>query len=153
MQRLRGRDALEAVPPQIWRDAERCRAWWRERRGRAVGESGAKSQSKALDLAPVPEPDARELALALELSEATRSRGAQGALAYATARQLLREHGAAALRRALRLLQRRRDIRNPAGFVVSLIRGGRGAARGQQLSQEEWLAALRASPWADFIEV
>ena len=148
-----GSDGLEAVPPQIWRDAERCRAWWRQRRGRALGESGAKSLSEALELAPVPEPDARELALARELCEATRSRGAQGALAYATARQLLREHGATALRRALRLLQRRRDIRNPAGFVVSLLRGGRGAARGQQLSQEEWLAALRASPWADFIEV
>ena len=148
-----GSDGLEAVPPQIWRDAERCRAWWRERRGRALGESGAKSQSEALELAPAPEPDARELALALELCAATRSRGAQGALAYATARQLLREHGAAALRRALRLLQRRRDIRNPAGFVVSLLRGNRGVARGQQLPQEEWLAALRASPWADFIEV
>ena len=122
-------------------------------RGRAVGESGAKLRSEALDLAPVPEPDARELALALELCEATRSRGAQGALAYATARQLLREHGAAALRRALRLLQRRRDIRNPAGFVVSLIRDNRSAAREQRLSQEEWLAALRASPWADLIEV
>ncbi len=148
-----GSDALEAVAPQIWRDAARCRAWWRERRGRAIGESGATSQSGALDLAPVPEPDARELALALELCEATRSRGAQGALAYATARQLLREHGAGALRRALRLLQRRRDIRNPAGFVVSLLRGNRGAAHEQRLSQEEWLASLRASPWADFIEV
>ncbi len=148
-----GSNELEPVPSQIWRDAGRCRAWWRERRGRAVGESEVKSQSDALDLAPVPEPEARELALALELCEATRSRGAQGALAYATARQLLREHGAASLRRALRLLQRRRDIRNPAGFVVSLLRGGRGATRGQQLSQEEWLAALRASPWADFIEV
>ena len=148
-----GSDALEAVPPQIWRDAERCRAWWLERRGRAVGESGAKSQSEALDLAPVPEPEARELALALELCEATRSRGAQGALAYATARQLLREHGAGALRRALRLVQRRRDIRNPAGFVVSLIRGSRGVAHEQRLTQEEWLTALRASPWADFIEV
>ncbi len=148
-----GSDGLEAVPPQIWRDAERCRAWWRERRGSALGESGAKSQFEALELAPVPEPDARELTLTLELCEATRSRGAQGALAYETARQLLREHGAAALRRALHLLQRRRDIRNPAGFVVSLIRGGRGAAHEQRLSQEEWLAALRASPWADFIEV
>ena len=148
-----GSDGLEAVPPEIWRDAGRCRAWWRERRGRAVGESGAKSQADALDLAPVPEPEAWELALALELCEATRSRGAQGALAYATARQLLREHGAGALRRALRLLQRRRDIRNPAGFVVSLIRGSRGAAHERRLTQEEWLAALRASPWADFIEV
>ena len=146
-----GSNALEPVPPQIWRDAERCRAWWRERRGRAVGESRA--QSEALDLAPVPEPEAQELALALELCEATRSRGAQGALAHATARQLLREHGAGALRRALRLLQRRRDIRNPAGFVVSLLRGGRGPANERRLTQEEWLTALRASPWADFIEV
>ena len=148
-----GSDALEPVPSEIWRDAGRCRAWWRERRGRALGESGAKSQSEALDLAPVPEPEARELALALELCAATRSRGAQGALAYATARQLLREHGAGALRRALRLVQRRRDIRNPAGFVVSLLRGSRGAAHEQRLTQEEWLTALRASPWADFIEV
>ena len=148
-----GGDGLEAVPPEIWRDAGRCRAWWRERRGRTVGELGAKSQSEALDLAPMPEPEARELALALELCEATRSRGAQGALAYATARQLLREHGAGALRRALRLVQRRRDIRNPAGFVVSLIRGSRGAAHERRLTQEEWLTALRASPWADYIEV
>ena len=70
----------------------------------------------------------------------------------ATALQLLDEHGADALRRALRLLERRRDLRNPGGFVVSVIRGSRRSGPTRRRSQEEWLAALRASPWAEHIE-
>lgn len=140
-----GAAAPERVPPQIWRDAQRCRDWWRERQDGSADESGA-------ELAARPEPSAQDRILLQTLCTATRAGGPQHALAQGTARQLLLEHGAGALRRALRLLQRRRDIRNPAGFVVSLLRGSRNAARKPQLAQAEWLAALRASPWADFIE-
>ncbi len=140
-----GSDALERVPPQIWRDAQRCRDWWRERQDESTEESEGEMVAR-------PEPLTQDLALLQSLCAATRACGPQHALAHETARQLLLEHGAVALRRVLRLLQRRRDIRNPAGFVVSLLRGSRSAARQPQLSQEEWLAALQASPWADFIE-
>lgn len=141
--------AVAAVAPEVWRDPARCRDWWSERQG--VGSAGEAREAtqqgdRSASLA------AAELALARQLCLATRTRGARHALSFATARRLLDARGPAALRKALRILERRRDIRNPGGFVVALLGGaGRGAERGRR-SQEEWLAALRASPMAAYVE-
>ena len=133
----------ESVAPEVWRDAARCQAWWQGRAG---------SDAEQLDRPVAAATDEPQRALARQLCQATRQLSRQHALSMATALQLLDEHGAAALRRALRLLQRRRDLRNPGGFVVSVIRGSRGNAQPERRSQEDWLAALRASPWAEHIE-
>lgn len=133
----------ESVAPEVWRDAARCRAWWR---GRAGGDAEQAERPRAAAA------DERQLTLARELCQATRRLSRQHALSMVTALELLDEHGARALRRALRLLERRRDLRNPGGFAVAVIRGSRSSGPDKRRSQEDWLAALRASPWVEYIE-
>ena len=141
--------AVETVAPEVWRDPERCRAWWSKRQEVGdAGESGGVAPQGDRSVGPA----AADLALARQLCQATRSRGAGHALSFATARQLLRSRGPQALRRVLRMLERRRDIRNPGGFVVALLGGSRRNGERERRSQEEWLAALRASPMAAYIE-
>ncbi len=141
--------AVETVAPEVWRDPERCRDWWSSRQG----AGGADKSGEAAQPGDRPASfAAADLALARQLCQATRTRGAGHALSFATARQLLRSQGPQALRRALRILERRRDIRNPGGFVVALLGGSRRNDERERRSQEEWLAALRASPMAAYIE-
>ena len=144
-----GEAAVEAVAPEVWRDPARCREWWSVRQGvGSAGESGEAAQEgdRSASLA------AAELTLARQLCLATRRRVARHALSFATARRLLQSQGPAALRKVLRILERRRDIRNPGGFAVALLGGSRRSDERGRRSQEAWLAALRASPMAAYVE-
>ena len=140
--------AWEAVPAAIWQDTQAIKAWWRLRyRSAQRGKPQSESAS-----------DPRQEQLAQRLYDAVRQRNARQSLTMSTARRLVGEYGVEAVERALALLKARRNLRNAAGFIVTVLRSeGQGCSRpkarpADSTTHAEWLARLHASPYLDFYD-
>ena len=93
--------------------------------------------------------------LAEALYAAVQVRTPNRALTYAAARQLVLDCGEAAVERALKLLDERRNVYNAAGFMISVLRGvtshtDQRQAASHSSSHEDWVAKLKQSPYASF---
>lgn len=146
-----GHDHWEIIPAAIWRDVERCKAWWqrlwRERHG----------QRKHRLAAPAHEPSLTPAASALaeKLYQQVRRRTPERALTRSRAGQLVRDYGAAAVEGALALLEARRRVTSAAGFIITVLRSEYGDRRPNANTapaddHAAWVERLRQSPYASF---
>ncbi len=140
----------ERIPEAIWRDTERCKAWWRGLHHTGTGEAVSLTVARPSPASAEPLPPASET-----LSQQLRSRIDR--LSLGNARQVVREYGAAAVEKALHVLAHRPHIQNPAGFLVSLLRSEAGASRQPQPSigrgqatALDWVKQLAQSAYLNF---
>lgn len=90
--------------------------------------------------------------LANRVYETLRAMNRDHALALAEARRLADECGREKVDAALDLLSKRRHIRNPAGFLITVLGARRGRKPPPQESQEEWFEKMKNSPYVHFLD-
>lgn len=105
------RSSWKSVPDAIWRDTERLKTWWQKlyqqhHRPRRTTELSVHT--------PLSNPD--DEAFAQRLYQQTPD------LSLQSARNLIRRYGMKAVGQGVKLLNARRNIRNPAGFIVTVAR-------------------------------
>ncbi|MBZ0304026.1 MAG: hypothetical protein K8J31_30080, partial [Anaerolineae bacterium] len=139
----------QAIPESTWRDPERCKMWWK-----SIQPQRTRLPRK--QDAPAAWLNVNQRALAERLCQRIHQLTPTRALTHGVAYQLVRDYGAEAVKRVLRLLDERDSIANAAGFVIAVLRGtpsgsaARREARPPAEDHADWLTRLRQSPYAGF---
>ncbi|MBZ0281013.1 MAG: bifunctional DNA primase/polymerase [Anaerolineae bacterium] len=106
-----GTSNWQRVPDAIWRDNQRLKVWW-QKLYRAHYRPRRQSENPVDPLLPNPD----EEAFARRLHDQTPD------LSLRSARNLIRRYGMKAVGQGIKLLHERRNVRNPAGFLVTVAR-------------------------------
>lgn len=138
-----GQEAWTPFPDGIFRDVERCKAWW-------SSLYRAKYPEKCKKWGPVL--NTYQEQVAARLVATVRRLAPDKPLLLEKARALVAEYTAGRVEWAIRMLNRKRDLRSPAGFAIAIISGKRKAKPAPKAAEPEksWLESLATSEFVDF---
>jgi len=113
------RSSWEFIPESMWKDPENCKTWWRK----VWNDKHRKPANAQTNAENLPNLQPHEAALGDRLYEAVKALNPDRALARGVAYEQVQKYGVQSVEWILKQLAERTNIFNPAGFVITVLRG------------------------------